>query len=84
MNRSWLGLRYGADPSIETADVILVLDCDVREYFLKITLLLKLPIYRNILYIGSVFLKLPIYEIVLLIGSLLEDIFIYCSILTLL
>lgn len=25
----WLGLRYGVDPSIETADVILVLDCDV-------------------------------------------------------
>lgn len=26
---AWLGLRYGNDPSIKTADVILVLDCDV-------------------------------------------------------
>ncbi|KAF2742305.1 thiamine diphosphate-binding protein [Sporormia fimetaria CBS 119925] len=26
---AWLGLRFGSDPSIETADVILVLDCDV-------------------------------------------------------
>lgn len=25
----WLGMRYGSDASIETADVILVLDCDV-------------------------------------------------------
>lgn len=25
----WLGMRYGVDPSIETADVILVIDCDV-------------------------------------------------------
>jgi len=25
----WLGLRFGSDPSITTADVILVLDCDV-------------------------------------------------------
>lgn len=25
----WLGLRHSVDPSIETADVILVLDCDV-------------------------------------------------------
>lgn len=25
----WLGMRYGSDPSIETADVILILDCDV-------------------------------------------------------
>ncbi|MCJ1426372.1 hypothetical protein MMC29_004275, partial [Sticta canariensis] len=27
--RAWLGLKYGADPSIRTADVILVADCDV-------------------------------------------------------
>jgi thiamine pyrophosphate-dependent acetolactate synthase large subunit-like protein len=26
---AWLGLRYGNDPSIKTADVILVIDCDV-------------------------------------------------------
>ncbi|KZM22735.1 uncharacterized protein EKO05_0000784 [Ascochyta rabiei] len=26
---AWLGTRYGNDPSIETADVILVMDCDV-------------------------------------------------------
>lgn len=26
---AWLGLRYGVDESIKTADVILVLDCDV-------------------------------------------------------
>jgi thiamine pyrophosphate-dependent acetolactate synthase large subunit-like protein len=26
---AWLGLRFGKDPSIETADVILVVDCDV-------------------------------------------------------
>ncbi len=26
---AWLGLRYGVDDSIKTADVILVLDCDV-------------------------------------------------------
>ena len=26
---SWLGLKYGADDSIHTADVILVIDCDV-------------------------------------------------------
>ncbi|KAH9871122.1 hypothetical protein J1614_006696 [Plenodomus biglobosus] len=26
---AWLGLRYGNDPSIKSADVILVLDCDV-------------------------------------------------------
>jgi thiamine pyrophosphate-dependent acetolactate synthase large subunit-like protein len=26
---AWLGLRYGVDPAIESADVILVLDCDV-------------------------------------------------------
>ncbi|OCK99700.1 thiamine diphosphate-binding protein [Cenococcum geophilum 1.58] len=26
---AWLGLRYGVDPSIKTADVIVVLDCDV-------------------------------------------------------
>lgn len=26
---AWLGLRYGSDDSIRTADVILVLDCDV-------------------------------------------------------
>jgi len=26
---AWLGLRYGNDPAIKTADVILVLDCDV-------------------------------------------------------
>ncbi|KAJ5775763.1 uncharacterized protein N7511_000774 [Penicillium nucicola] len=25
----WLGMRYGSDPSIETADLILVVDCDV-------------------------------------------------------
>lgn len=25
----WLGLRYGVDPSIGTADVIIVIDCDV-------------------------------------------------------
>ncbi|KAI9842837.1 MAG: hypothetical protein M1837_006858 [Sclerophora amabilis] len=28
-HRGWLGLRYGADDSIRSADVILVLDCDV-------------------------------------------------------
>ena len=28
-HRASLGLRYGSDPSIETADVILVVDCDV-------------------------------------------------------
>lgn len=28
-HRAWLGLKYGADPSIRTADVILVADCDV-------------------------------------------------------
>ncbi|KAI9757238.1 MAG: hypothetical protein M4579_003538 [Chaenotheca gracillima] len=28
-HRSWLGLRYGVDDSIRSADVILVLDCDV-------------------------------------------------------
>ncbi|TVY75951.1 Benzoylformate decarboxylase [Lachnellula suecica] len=28
-HRAWLGLRYGNDESIKTADVILVLDCDV-------------------------------------------------------
>jgi thiamine pyrophosphate-dependent acetolactate synthase large subunit-like protein len=28
-HRGWLGLRYGVDDSIKTADVILVLDCDV-------------------------------------------------------
>lgn len=28
-HRAWLGLRYGIDASIETADVILVIDCDV-------------------------------------------------------
>ncbi|OQD95573.1 hypothetical protein PENSOL_c019G07626 [Penicillium solitum] len=26
---SWLGMRYGSDPSIETADVILIVNCDV-------------------------------------------------------
>jgi thiamine pyrophosphate-dependent acetolactate synthase large subunit-like protein len=26
---AWLSVRYGSDPSIETADVILVIDCDV-------------------------------------------------------
>ncbi|KAI1373388.1 acetolactate synthase [Hypoxylon crocopeplum] len=26
---AWLGLRYGAEPAIEEADVIVVLDCDV-------------------------------------------------------
>lgn len=26
---AWLGLRYGAEPSIEEADAIIVLDCDV-------------------------------------------------------
>ncbi|KAJ5362557.1 hypothetical protein N7541_003401 [Penicillium brevicompactum] len=26
---SWLGMRYGSDPSIETADFILIVDCDV-------------------------------------------------------
>ncbi|KAF2472700.1 thiamine diphosphate-binding protein [Lindgomyces ingoldianus] len=26
---AWLGLRYGIEPSIKTADVIVVLDCDV-------------------------------------------------------
>ncbi|KGO42705.1 Thiamine pyrophosphate enzyme, C-terminal TPP-binding [Penicillium expansum] len=25
----WLGMRYGSDPSIETADVILIVNCDV-------------------------------------------------------
>lgn len=25
----WLGMRYGSDPSIQTADLILVVDCDV-------------------------------------------------------
>jgi thiamine pyrophosphate-dependent acetolactate synthase large subunit-like protein len=25
----WLGMRYGSDPSIEAADVILIVDCDV-------------------------------------------------------
>lgn len=28
-HRGWLGTRYGVDASIKTADVILVLDCDV-------------------------------------------------------
>ncbi|KAK0127406.1 hypothetical protein ONS96_006950 [Cadophora gregata f. sp. sojae] len=28
-HRAWLGLRYGNDESIRTADVILVIDCDV-------------------------------------------------------
>jgi thiamine pyrophosphate-dependent acetolactate synthase large subunit-like protein len=28
-HRGWLGLRYGIDESIKTADVIFVLDCDV-------------------------------------------------------
>ncbi|TVY17013.1 Benzoylformate decarboxylase [Lachnellula arida] len=28
-HRAWLGLRYGIDESIRTADVILVIDCDV-------------------------------------------------------
>ncbi|KAF4626722.1 hypothetical protein G7Y89_g11437 [Cudoniella acicularis] len=28
-HRAWLGLRYGIEESIKTADVILVLDCDV-------------------------------------------------------
>ena len=28
-HRGWLGLKYGIDESIKTADVILVLDCDV-------------------------------------------------------
>lgn len=28
-HRAWLGLRYGNDEAIKTADVILVLDCDV-------------------------------------------------------
>ncbi|KAN0116869.1 acetolactate synthase-like protein catalytic subunit [Hyaloscypha variabilis] len=28
-HRAWLGLRYGADDSIKTADVIIVIDCDV-------------------------------------------------------
>ncbi|KIW02208.1 uncharacterized protein PV09_06364 [Verruconis gallopava] len=28
-HRAWLGLRYGVDESIKTADMILVLDCDV-------------------------------------------------------
>jgi thiamine pyrophosphate-dependent acetolactate synthase large subunit-like protein len=28
-HRAWLGLRYGIDESIETADVIIVVDCDV-------------------------------------------------------
>ncbi|OCK77064.1 Thiamin diphosphate-binding protein [Lepidopterella palustris CBS 459.81] len=26
---AWLGLRYGVDPAIKTADLIIVLDCDV-------------------------------------------------------
>lgn len=26
---SWLGMRYGSDPSIETTDLILIVDCDV-------------------------------------------------------
>ena len=30
---AWLGLRYGVDPSIKTADVIIVLDCDVPWIF---------------------------------------------------
>ncbi|CAI7654133.1 unnamed protein product [Penicillium bialowiezense] len=25
----WLGMRYGSDPSVETADFILIVDCDV-------------------------------------------------------
>lgn len=25
----WLGMRFGADPAIETADLILIIDCDV-------------------------------------------------------
>ncbi|KAI9055362.1 hypothetical protein LZ554_000319 [Drepanopeziza brunnea f. sp. 'monogermtubi'] len=28
-HRAWLGLRYGSDDAIKTADVILVMDCDV-------------------------------------------------------
>ncbi|TGO29984.1 hypothetical protein BPAE_0009g00820 [Botrytis paeoniae] len=28
-HRAWLGLRYGSDKAIETADVIVVIDCDV-------------------------------------------------------
>lgn len=28
-HRAWLGLRYGVDDSIKTADVIIVIDCDV-------------------------------------------------------
>lgn len=28
-HRAWLGLRFGVDKSIETADVIVVVDCDV-------------------------------------------------------
>lgn len=28
-HRAWLGLRYGIDDSIKTADVIIVIDCDV-------------------------------------------------------
>jgi thiamine pyrophosphate-dependent acetolactate synthase large subunit-like protein len=28
-HRAWLGLRYGIDDSIKTADVIVVIDCDV-------------------------------------------------------
>ncbi|KAG0647483.1 Benzoylformate decarboxylase [Hyphodiscus hymeniophilus] len=28
-HRGWLGLRYGVDKAIETADVIVVIDCDV-------------------------------------------------------
>lgn len=30
---AWLGLRYGVDESIKTADVIIVLDCDVPWIF---------------------------------------------------
>ncbi|EAT87159.2 hypothetical protein SNOG_06095 [Parastagonospora nodorum SN15] len=29
---AWLGLRYGNDPSIKSADVILVIDCDLNGY----------------------------------------------------
>jgi thiamine pyrophosphate-dependent acetolactate synthase large subunit-like protein len=29
IHRAWLGLRYGVEESIKSADVILVLDCDV-------------------------------------------------------
>jgi thiamine pyrophosphate-dependent acetolactate synthase large subunit-like protein len=32
-HRAWLGLRYGIDESIKTADVILVLDCGIYPFY---------------------------------------------------